>query len=159
MSSVKPYGRGLIVYAAVLGALYTILGLIEFGCGLCDIFMETAPELQWWIPIDVFGGFSAVVIGLTYLSSLRRSEGMYESLSYLLVATILSVVFGALYVLVTLSNGISSYMAGEEWNWVIDVSRPEIWLFLMSIPLAYKAWSKARRVQRPEPDLKDEIHH
>lgn len=139
---------GLMVYAAVLGVFYTVLGLIEFSLGFCEMFMGAAPELSWWIPADLFGGFSAVVVGLTYLSSLRRSENLYEPLSYMLVATLMSIVFGALYMLVLLSNGLSSYLACEEWSWIADASRPEIWLFLASSPLAYTVWSKARRIQR-----------
>lgn len=137
---------GLIIYAFTLGILYAILGLIEFALGLQHIHGSCSP-LQWWIPIDLFGGLSNVVIGLTFLSSIRRFRELYDSLSYILVATLMSTIFGTLYVLIALSNGFSSYLTGEEWNWMVDI-RPEIWLSVASIPLTYRTWSVARRVSK-----------
>ena len=145
MKDRRNYMRGLGLYALVLGVIYVSLGSMEFILGFFDMFLGGTPLSCLWIPVDLFGGFSAFVIGLTYLAAVRLLKGEYESISYVLVATMLSTVFGVLYVLIFLANGLSAYLSGEEWSWIVDLARPEIWLFISSTPLAYSTWSTARK--------------
>jgi len=76
-------------------------------------------------------------------------------MGFMLVGAFLSSVFGVLYLLIVLADGIeallSSLSGGEwTWNWLTDgaagtgILRPEIWLFLASLPLAFFALKRAR---------------
>jgi len=137
--------RGIAIYAAFIGVLYLIIGLIEFLSGLTPHLGELSP---WWMPRDIFGGLSAIVIGLLYIAS-STSWRRYESVGYLLVATLLSALFAVLYLLIAGANGLDSLIVGEEWSWMEDVSRPEIWLLLPSLPPLILSWRTAMRL-RPE---------
>lgn len=132
-------GKVIATYAVILGVMYFALGLLEFIGGLGGLLGLGEDVLLGfeWIPVDLYGGFATLVIGAAYLGSVPLWNGKYESLSYLLAGALLSAVYGILYILLLGANGFGAYLAGElsEWEWMIDLSRPEIWLFILSIPL------------------------
>ena len=138
----------IAAYAAILGSIYLIIGAVEFAAGLWDLFQPGPAENLFGLPADIFGGFSALVIGCTYLGGIPFWKGKYESLGFLLIATILSIVFGLLYFLITCADGFGTLLTtweGEEWTWEWltlgtagpGILRPEIWLALISLPLGY----------------------
>lgn len=139
-------GKSMVSYAVMLGILYVIIGSIEFATGLWDLVAPGATEAILGLPTDLFGGFATLVTGAAFFAAIPLWRRKYESLGFVLVAVMLSAVFGVLYLLVLGSNGFGAYLAGElsEWDWMTDVLRPEIWLFFLSTPLGYFALKVAR---------------
>jgi hypothetical protein len=138
--------RSVVVYSVILGILYIIIGSIEFTTGLLDLPNPGTVESILGMPVDLFGGFAALVIGFVYLGATSLWKGRYESLGFVLVGTMLSAVFGVLYLLIVGADGLEAYLAclgGENWTWDWLTSgtagtgllRPEIWLFFASLPL------------------------
>jgi len=143
--------KSLVIYTVILGILYIVVGLIEFATGLWNLFIPGAAQAILGLPIDLFGGFAALIIGATYFGAISLWKGDYESLGFILVGVLLSVVFGVLYLLIVGADGFGTYLAylnGEAWTWEWLTSgtagpgllRPEIWLFFLSTPLGYFAW-------------------
>ena len=148
--------RSITAYAAILGSIYLIIGAVEFAAGLWDLFQSGLAENLFGLPADIFGGFSALVIGCTYLGGTPFWKEEHESLGFLLIATILSIVFGALYFLIACADGFGTLLAtweGEEWTWEWltlgtagpGILRPEIWLALISLPLGYSIIKTTKR--------------
>lgn len=136
------------VYAAVLGIIYTIIGAFEFTTGFWDLLSPGAAESLLGMPVDLFGGFAALVIGAVYLGAMQLLKGKCESLGFVLIGVLLSVVFGALYLLIAGADGFEALLVfwkGEDWTWNWLTSgtagsgllRPEIWLAFASLPLGY----------------------
>ena len=147
----KETRKSLAAYAIILAILYIIIGLIEFSTGLWDLLAPGAAEAILGLPIDLFGGFATLVIGVAYLGAVPLWRGNYESLGFILVGVLLSVVFGVLYLLIVGADGFGTYLAcldGEPWTWEwltsgtagLGLLRPEIWLFFLSAPLGYFTW-------------------
>lgn len=146
----------MVVFATTLGSIYIIIGAAEFIAGVSELFWPNAAKGLLGLPADLFGGFSAVVIGVTYIGSILLWKGRWEFLGFLLVATLLSIVFGALYLFIVCADGFGVLLGiweGEEWTWEwltagtvgLGILRPEIWLGLLSLPLAYFADKTARK--------------
>lgn len=144
-------GKSMVAYAVILGILYITIGSIEFATGLWDLLAPGAAESILGMPIDLYGGFATLVIGAVYFGAIPLWREKYESLGFVLVGVLLSVVFGALYLLIVGADGFGTYLAyldGESWTWEWLTSgtagpgllRPEIWLFFVSIPLGIFAW-------------------
>jgi hypothetical protein len=143
--------KSLAAYAIILGILYTIIGLIEFATGLWNLLAPGTAEAILGLPIDLFGGFATLVIGATYFGAIPLWRGDYESLGFILVGVLLSVVFGVLHLLIVGADGFGTYLEyldGEVWTWEWltfgtvgpGLLRPEIWLSFLSVPLGYFAW-------------------
>lgn len=139
-------GKVVATYALVLGIIYFILGILEVVEGFGPFFGVTAGPVLGaeYISADLFGGLATIVIGAVYFGAAPLWKAKYESLSFLLVGVLLSTVFGALYLLILGANGFGAYLAGEEWEWMADLLRPEIWLFFLSLPLGYFALKVTR---------------
>ena len=143
------------VYAAFLGSIYIIVGMTEFITGLWELFWPGTVGGFLGLPADLFGGFSAVVIGAAYISSVLLWKER-ESLGFLLTATLLSIIFGILYLLIVCADGFGMLLCtweGEKWTWEWltagtagpGILRPEIWLALLSLPLGYFAIKQPKR--------------
>lgn len=139
-------GKVVATYALILGIIYFILGILEVVEGFGPFFGVTeGPVLGVeWLPADMFGGLATIVIGAVYFGATPLWKAKYESLSFLLVGVLLSTVFGALYLLIWGANGFGAFLAGEEWEWMADLLRLEIWLFFLSLPLGYFALKVTR---------------
>ncbi|MGC8563797.1 MAG: hypothetical protein ACP5I2_06410 [Fervidicoccaceae archaeon] len=144
-----------VYYASILGVAYVFFGAVELFLGARGLLSAEGSASFWGAPADVLGGFASLVIGASYLSSLEMLRGKYESMGFILVGAILSSVFGILYLLIVLADGIEaslSALSGGEWTWDwlttgsagTGVLRPEIWLFLASLPLALFVLKKVR---------------
>jgi len=156
MRASRNRGRTLAVYVTILGTIYIIIGAAEFISGLWHLLQPENAIGFLGLPIDLFGGFSALVIGAAYLGGVLLWKGETESLGFLLIATILSIVFGLLYFLIVCADGFSALIAtweGEEWTWEWlttgtagpGILRLEIWLAIVSVPLLYFAVKSAKK--------------
>ncbi len=139
-------GKVVATYALILGAIYFILGILEVVEGFGPFLGITeGPVLgAEYIPADLFGGLATMVIGAVYFGVAPLWKAKYESISFLLVSALLSTVFGVLYLLIWGANGFGAFLAGEEWEWMAELLRPEIWLFFLSLPLGYFALKVTR---------------
>ena len=127
-------GKRLAGYSLVLGIVYLVFGLIE-------VFGGTGET----IPGDVFGGLALLVIASTYLNVVvELSNGEHRGLSFLIGGLLLSAVFGVLYPISICADGLEYLIGGADMFPVIADIRPEIWLFLASLPLVYQAWKLTR---------------
>ncbi|MCD6431287.1 hypothetical protein J7L33_01090 [Candidatus Bathyarchaeota archaeon] len=138
----------ITIYALILGTLYLVIGAIEFITGFWDLLSPGSAESVLGIPVDVYGGFATIVIGAAYFGTTSLWRGRHESLGFVLVGSLLSAVFGALYLLIVGADGLEALLAcwsGEKWTWEWLTSgtagpgllRPEIWLAFISLPLGY----------------------
>jgi len=121
------------VSALILGMLYAAIGMLEVLVVLLDIGW-----LKNLIPADVFGGMALLVIGTVYLSgvgSLRNNR--VEGVSFALVGGMLSGVIGMLYLMMMGADGMMYLLGETETFSVLAELRPEVWLFVVSLPLAY----------------------
>ena len=158
----KDENRWIVIYAVVLGIVYVIFGAAEFALGIYNLFSSTGNVgFVEVVPADIFGGFAALVIGSTYLSAISLLKGFCEALGYILVGLFLSVVYGAVYLLIVCADGFGTLLAsleGEAWTWEWltrgsagpSLLRPEIWLFFMSLPLAYLTLRKTFKKNEKE---------
>ena len=150
-------GRCMAAYAVALGALYLMVGSIEFATAFWNWFIELGGGLSLLgLPgDDLFGGFAALVIGLVFLGAIPLWRGSYESIGFILIGSLLSATLGAVYLLIIGADGLTAwlaYLSGEEWSWEwltagtlgIGIFRPEIWLAFLSTPLVYIALKSTR---------------
>jgi len=143
----KKYRRTAF-YAITLGTAYIAVGASEFALGLWNLLAPGTAVSFPVIPVDLFGGLAATIIGATYLGAAPVLKGKYECLGFILVGAFLSAAFGALYLLIVGADGFGTLLAfweGQEWTWEwltkgsagSGLFRPEIWLSFPSLPLAH----------------------
>ncbi len=156
----KPYkniGKGIIIYAILLGGIYIVVGSVEFVTAFWNWFIEPEGNLSFLgLPSDdLFGGFVALVIGTVFLGVAPLWKTKYKPIGFILVGALLSVTFGAIYLLIAGADGFEAflaYLSGEEWTWEwltagtasSNLLRPEIWLAFLSAPLGYMALKAAK---------------
>jgi predicted membrane-bound dolichyl-phosphate-mannose-protein mannosyltransferase len=141
----------IVAYAVVLGIAYLALGVAELVLGIYNLIWHSEnASLAGIVPADILGGFASLVIGATFLGSASLLRGVRESWGYIIAGLFLSAVYGVLYMLIVGADGLNtwlSYVAGEgdwTWDWLTSgaagpgLLRPEIWLFLVSLPLAHQ---------------------
>jgi hypothetical protein len=159
MGSQIRVGKGMALYSAGLGLIYSVFGLLELIVGL-----DQALGLSWiqWnissslIFPDIFGGCMLVIIGIIFLFGVTSQwEGNREGASFLVVGTILAAVFFVAYIMILAAHALGygvyhvtpePYAASledwAEWMWLDDL-RPGIWLFSFALPglyLTLKTW-------------------
>ncbi len=124
-------GKMIAIYASALGVISLAVGLVEILGGWGES-----------IPGDLFGGFVLAVMAVTYLGGVKWvSHGRHEGLSFIIGGLFLTGVFGVLYLLMMGADGLM-YLLGEA---VAD-ARPAIWIFILSLPLAYRVRSLTARM-------------
>ena len=122
-------GKTIGIYAAVIGVAYLVLGVIEVFGGAGDV-----------IPGDLFGGLALVVIAVTFLYGIKNTfDGDHKGLSFLIGGLFLSAVFGILYLLLMGADGLMFLLGEADEFSVLADFRPAIWMFILSLPLAYLA--------------------
>jgi len=129
-------GKRLAIYASALGVISLAIGLVEISGG----WGET-------IPGDLFGGFVLVVMAATYLGGVKGTfQGRHEGLSLVIGGLFLTAVFGVLYLLMMGADGLM-YLLGEveALPEIIEV-RPEIWIFILSLPLVQRVRKLTERM-------------
>ncbi len=124
-------GKMFAIYALVLGAICLLAGLVEILGGSGEA-----------IPGDVFGGFVLVVMAATYLAGVKGAlHGRHEGLSFLIGGLFLTSVFGVLYLLMMGADGLMYLLGEAEALPALTEARPEIWIFILSLPLACRVRS------------------
>jgi len=122
-------GKTIGTYAAVICVVYLVIGVIEIFGGAGDI-----------IPGDLFGGIALVVIGATFLNGIKNTfDGDHKGLSFLIGGLFLSAVFGIVYLLLMSADGLMFLLGEVDEFSVLANFRPAIWMFILSLPLAYLA--------------------
>jgi hypothetical protein len=150
----KNIGTKIAVYSAVIGTLYAVFGLLEILVGWGDLIgaeVSLIPPLELVgvniIPPDVFGGIMLMIIGAVYFTGVKQqTEGKREGLSFLLVGSLLAVIFFGVYLAIMLANGVGYLFQFEDWlEWIwLDDLRPGIWLFILALPGTYLVVTKKK---------------
>ena len=133
--------RFLASYSMAMGLSYLAIGSLELLNAICSWFLPSVGPLFKWpgFPTDdLFGALSSMVIGLVFLYPRGLWRQKREDIAFVLVGTLLASTFGVIYILALLAQALSSLLAGGGF-WM-DFPRPEIWLFLCSLPLAISSW-------------------
>jgi hypothetical protein len=121
-------GKKLAIYASALGVICLLIGFVEIFGG----WGET-------IPSDLFGGFALVVMAATYLNGVKGVfRGRHEGPSFLIGGLFLTAVFGVLYLLMMGADGLMYLLGEAEFLPKLADARPTIWIFMLSLPLAYR---------------------
>ena len=110
-------------YSAILFLVTSILGSIEIASGL------NGESIVQMIPSDVFGGLILITISAIFLRGILLED--YEPFFYF--GSTMLTIFGILYLLVLLANGLDAAIVGESWNPLNDL-RVEILLIPFAIP-------------------------
>ncbi|MCK4478171.1 hypothetical protein KAU88_06560 [Candidatus Bathyarchaeota archaeon] len=153
MGSEVRVGKGMATYSLSLGLIYSLFGLFELVLGL-----DQSLGLGWFqldistalICPDLFGGCMLIIIGIIFLFGIDSQwKGNREGISFLVVGTILAMVFFAVYATIMASHalGYGIYQVTPEphadplgdwaeWIWLDDI-RPAIWLFTLVLPGLY----------------------
>jgi len=129
-------GRIIGIYALALGIAYLVIGMVEVFGGAGTV-----------VPGDLFGGFALVVIAATYFNGVRGVvNGDHRGLSFVVGGLFLTAVFGFLYLLLMVADGLMFLLGeAEEFSALADF-RPAIMLFFLALPLAYKVRELTQRV-------------
>jgi len=157
----KNFSRYMAVYSAVLGVFYSIVGSVEFATAFWNWFIAPGDNLSLLgLPCDdLFGGLAALIIGIVFFGAIPLWKARYEAMGFVLVGALLSVTFGAVYLLTVGADGFGTllaYLSGEEWTWEwltagtlgVGFLKPEIWLAFLSVPLGYAALKATRRSEQ-----------
>ena len=110
-------------YSAILFLVTLSLGSIEIACGL-----KGEPVAQI-IPCDVFGGLVLLTISAVFL----RGIVLKDCEPFFYFGSMMLVIFGILYLLVLIANGLDAMITGESWN-PMNGLRIEILLVPLAIP-------------------------
>lgn len=129
-------GKRLAIYASGLGVISLAIGLVEILGGWGTV-----------IPGDLFGGFVLVVMAATYLFGVKGTlRGRHEGLSFVIGGLFLTAVFGVLYLLMMGADGLMYLLGEAEALPKLSEARPEIWIFIISLPLAQRVKSLTARM-------------
>jgi hypothetical protein len=123
-------------YALALGILYLAFGIITFVANVAEWDLMPPIRAESW---GFFSGAALIFIGIVYFYGWRRLwRGEERGYSFFIVAFLLSVVFGIVALFVMAAHGIGAGMDSGEFGsfvFVEEFFRPEIMLFLISLPL------------------------
>ncbi|MBP1910605.1 hypothetical protein [Methanolobus bombayensis] len=143
----KPDTKVPVIFSAICGSLYIILGLVQLAAGTGKIII--GPEFNMaladvlFVPSDIIGSFVLLLIGTVFIYGvMEMRSGVYEGISYAYVGILIALIFAVIYLLVSTGNLLEAYLLRNEdfagWTPVSDL-RPGIYLAL--IPLfAYIKW-------------------
>ncbi|WP_407355828.1 hypothetical protein [Methanolobus sp. WCC5] len=139
--------RTPLVFSAVTGSLYIVLGLLQLAAGLKRLF--TGPDIRvpladsLFVPADIIGSFALLLIGTVFIYGVfEMRSGIYEGVSYAYVGILLSLIFAIIYLLVSTGNMLEAYLLRNEdfvdWTPLSDL-KPGIYLAILSL-FAFIRW-------------------
>jgi hypothetical protein len=139
MTCNKKQNSGVKIFTLLVSLLYIIFGTIHIAEG---IGIDTGLASALFVPADVLGGFSLLVIGTVFFYGFKElNAGMDEGMSFVYVGIIMSLVFMAVYTLVGAGTLLDSFLLPEDYvDWhIVDQFRPGVYL---GIPVlaAFIAW-------------------
>lgn len=129
-------GKEKVTFSLILGSLYILFGILQAiaSTGIVDILL---------VPGNIMGTFVLTVIGSVFLFGHKElEEGINEGVAYIVVGIMLSLIFGALYLLVMGADAVSAYILSSEdfQDWTpLDDLRPELYLSFLSV-FGYYRW-------------------
>jgi hypothetical protein len=129
-----------VVFAAVIGTLYLLFGILEIGSW---IFPGLAVAVMEVVPADVLGGFVLCVIGLVFLAGVQGlRSGKPGAVAFLFVGLLLSLAFGLITFLAVGAGWLETALFGDMSEWsVTEMAVPMFYLALVSIA-GYAAWGR-----------------
>jgi hypothetical protein len=130
------------IFGAVLGALYTGTGILQFACA---IFGPVGGLEGFHISGDLFNGFVLLVIGAVLLNGAWKvSTGAMDGIPFIYVGLFLSVLFGVV-ALCSLGAGAleATFFGGEgETAWsAMDAISPLLYLAAIGA-IGLLAWDR-----------------
>jgi len=122
------------IFGTIVGALYIMFGILQI---LTATGLDLGISSILLIPEDLIGGFVLIIIGLVFVQGAFRSRrSRNESMSFILVASILGAFFMIVYTLIMIADVLEArVLVNDDWeNWkLIDSIRPGIYLGVLSI--------------------------
>ncbi len=138
-------GREKINFALVTGSLYILFGVLQ---GIAATGFVEIPL----VPGSFMGVFVLVVIGSVFLFGYKElKDGIAGGVAFIVVGIMLSIIFGALYLLVMAADSISAYVLSSDdfSNWTpLDDLRPELYLSLLAL-YGYRKWKGEFSAEEP----------
>ncbi|WP_094227678.1 hypothetical protein [Methanolobus psychrotolerans] len=136
-----------MVFSTVTGSLYVLLGLLQLSAGAIRILI--GPDVQvpltnlLFIPADIIGAFVLLLIGTVFIYGvIEMHSGIFEGISYAYVGILISLIFAAIYMLVSTGNMLEAYLLKNEdfigWTPASDL-RPGIYLAILPL-FAFIKW-------------------
>lgn len=134
---------GKIIFAALVGAVYTIVGIMQILAGILPDFAAILEP--YLIPGDIVQGFVLCVIGSVFLYG---TVGMHArragAEAFLYVGLLLSLAFGIIMLLDICAIGIDTVVFGEEgentWE-LVSFAVPMLYLAVFSV-IGFAAWGR-----------------
>ena len=143
--------KTLTYFTLLWGIIYLVIGSLQVlkGSGLLPENFISANLL----PPEIADGLVLVVLGAVYLyGTIEFSRGSFEGKAYAYVGIVLSLLFGALYLLTFIADIINArvlFAEGfEEWTLLSGI-KPALYLGLISLAV-YTAGGKTFRLQDSE---------
>lgn len=140
--------KALTGFTLLWGITYLVIGSLQVlkGAGLLPENFISANLL----PREIAGGLALAVVGMVYLyGTIEFSKGSFEGKAYAYVGIVLSLLFGALYLLTFIADLINArvlFAEGfEEWTPLSGI-KPALYLGLLSF-IVYTGWEKTLRLQ------------
>ena len=130
----------MLVFGAVLGALYTVTGLLQVLGAVIGPVPGTDPL---YLTGDLFVGFVLLVIGAVFAVGVRHlSGGVGEGTIFITVGILLSVLFGLVSLFAFCATGLDAFSRGEGAEWsVADSIDPLLYLAVIGA-VGFFAWGR-----------------
>lgn len=144
--------REKILFGALVGSLYVLVGSIQFVLGISSMLgvgsvhlLEDSALGLFFAPSDIIGSLVLLLIGSIFLYGLMElRNGLNEGIAYVYVGIIISLLFATVYMLVMSGNWMESYLLNDPemagWSFRDDF-RPGIYLGVLSL-CGYILWNK-----------------
>jgi hypothetical protein len=155
--------KKLAIYSLLVGAIYLVLGLLEFARGFSESFEATWEISTMLVYPDMFSGISLAIIGAIFLFGVKAQwKNEKYAISFLMVGTLIASVFLTVYLAIMGAHALGStiyYISSEpyadifaDWaEWAsIDDFRAGIWLYIFALPGLYvtlTTWLSRKRKQ------------
>ncbi|MBP7411132.1 MAG: hypothetical protein KA818_06265 [Methanoculleus sp.] len=130
----------MLVFGAVLGALYIVTGLLQV---LGPVIGPVPGTDLLYLTGDLFVGFVLLVIGAVFAVGARNlSRDVGEGAIFISVGILLSVLFGLVSLLALCATGLDVFLLGEGAEWsVADSIDPLLYLAVIGA-VGFLAWGR-----------------
>jgi len=143
--------RTAAIFAALVGAEYGILGVLQILVGL-DVVNPNS------LINDPIGGIMLVVVALVYISGVRPLlEEDQEGYAYLAVGAILGGILFVLQIIILGTNALGWWLQLEDWReWILLGDLTPALLLFIPVLLVSISMHRQRRGERTETDNEKE---
>jgi F0F1-type ATP synthase assembly protein I len=129
-----------LVFGAVLGALYVVIGLFQ----IIGAVIGPLPGFDaFYLTGNLFSGFVLLVVGAVFIAGVRKlAAGAGEGAIFVSVGVLLSVAFGLVELLALCAMGVDAYLVGEWADWsAADSMNPLLYLAVIGA-VGFLAWGR-----------------